>query len=966
MDMKKLAAVIGLSLGLSVVSPTARAALNEWTFEQDPAGTTLSQAVNLGTEGAVFSGGGSGFLQTDGLGALLSTHAGTNGGAVLDAEVTDLSSGVQYLRFDFNYDLRSLNHSGPMVLGLTFADSSGTNVAGVCLTGDWDNSGVFNGGSLTPLCTNMMGKAALSVIVGVDIGAQTMSVWYDLTGSNQFDQNSPAVSNSPVSLASIDKLRFQATGDFRPAGSTDYAAVQNIRTASTWDEIAASYEIPFFVHSLFQDNMVLQRDMNVPVWGRATPGSVVTVKLDGATVGTAVADLNGRWLAKLEPHANDGGTAHILTISSPGETDIQLGEVVFGDVYIASGQSNMEYLMSGRFPDELTAAASYPLIRHVVINTTNSVTQWDDPLYTLPWTKCSTAAVRRFSATAYFFAKYVHLGTGVPVGLLSCAWGGQRIERFLSPSGADAVPELAGLKQNQEQGGITYLYDIYNAMIAPLVPYGVHGAIWYQGEYNSGEGDIYRCKMQALMRGWRQEWAQGDFPFYYVQLPNYDSSGWEWPGIRNAQFKALSETNTGMAVTIDVGEDLNLHPTNKFDIGRRLAQWALAKQYQHDIVYSGPLYRGAIHEESQIRVLFDYADNGLVTGWKTSTNPVVQTEGPLQNFEVAGADKVFVSANAVIDKDTVVVSSPSVSNPVYVRYCWANAPSGTNKLYNATALPASPFNTAETYNLEVISGSGTAVGIPAGTVISIAANTPASGKVFDRWIGAASEISNPNASSATVTMPAHSLYLLAAYRDSAAPVYTLTVNNGSGDGASQAGSVLNIEAASMSGQRFDHWSGDTQTVVNVRASSTTLRMPTNNVTVTAVYRAVDSAGDGITDDWRATYFGGNGSTTNSQSAAGADPDGDGRTNLQEFLSGTSPVDAQSVFELGGKFSGSGATLQFLGSSGQRYRLEKTDKLLPADWIPLFYSITGEGKQKTFQFDTGSSSNGFYRLRLNSN
>jgi TusA-related sulfurtransferase len=506
---------------------------------------------------------------------------------------------------------------------------------------------------------------------------------------------------------------------------------------------------------------------------------------------------------------------------------------------------------------------------------------------------------------------------------------------------------------------------MYNGMIAPLAPYGMRGVIWYQGEANQGQGsNIYQYKMYALMRGWRQKWGRGDFPFYFVQLPSYHySEGREM--IRESQLKALSETNSGMSVAIDIGEYDSNHPSNKFDTGRRLARWTLVKDLHYDLAYSGPLYRNALIEGSQIRVLFDYAEKGLMAAVKNSTNAVVANNNPMQDFEIAGSNKVFVSATATIDRDTVVVSSPGITNPVYVRYCYTGTVFGSNRLFNVDGFPASPFRTDESYKLDVISGSGgTASNLAVGATVSITATNPASGKVFDRWIGAASEINNLNSATATVTMPHRSLYLLATYRDSAAPIYTLTVNNGFGDGTSQVGSILNIEAdAPPTGQRFDHWTGNTQNVVNVHASCTTLRMPASNIAVTAVYSAEDSVGDGVLDSWRALYFGGSGTTTNSDSAANADPDGDGMSNFQEYKAGTSPDDAQSVLRLGSIISGSDMTINFPTVGGRRYRLEMTDSLTTPAWETVLYNIVGDGKQKYNQFDLGAFSKGFCRLRL---
>ncbi|MGE4490660.1 MAG: sialate O-acetylesterase, partial [Kiritimatiellales bacterium] len=813
---------------------------------------------------------------------------------------------------------------------------------------------------------DLLAAGQISVILKEDLDTKTMTVWYDRTGRNSFDESNPSASDIPVKLESIEKLRFLATGDVRPEGSEDYVAADHIRTAPTWEEIILPVSLA--VHSLFQDHMVLQRDMDVPIWGRVTPGMEVAVQLDGVLVGPAVADVNGNWLARIGSHAADGGIAHVLQVSS-GTQSIQLRDVVFGDVYLASGQSNMEFPMTGfsagaavGYSAERASADSFPLIRHVAVSRASAETVQDEPPLRINWTKCSSASLGSFSAVGYFFAKNIYEETGVPVGLLFSAWGGRRIERFLSPSGVEAVPELAGLRQYQEEGGITNVYNIYNAMIASLIPYGLRGVIWYQGESNGNDGNLYRYKMQALARGWRKDWGQGDFSFYYVQLANHGISA-SWPVLRETQLLALSETNSGMAVTIDIGNDGDIHPLNKSDVGSRLARWALVKDYGREKVFSGPLYRSASIEGSQIRVLFDYADGGLMVGQKESTNDVVTVSGPLENFKVAGADRSFVDADAVIDRDTVLVFADTVPSPKYVRYCFASAPAGANKLYNAAGLPASPFRTDETYVLQAMPSDSAIFGLTPGAVQTITASAQ-TGKVFDRWIGAASEISNLNGSTTTVTIPSRSLYLMAAYRDESESTYTLTVNEGYGSGTSRADSILNIEAASKEGQKFDHWRGDTQTVVNVAAVSTTLRMPANDVIVTAVYRTIDSVGDGVSDTWRAEYFGGDGSSTDSRSAADADPDGDGMTNEEEFFAGTSPIEEASVLRLGGSFSAEKLNLHFQGVDNRRYRLEKTDALNPVNWEVVLYNMTGNRTGQDLSLDLGDRTGGFYRLLLN--
>ncbi|MGE4489523.1 MAG: sialate O-acetylesterase [Kiritimatiellales bacterium] len=974
--MKKIIKTIGLFTGIVLTSGLHAALLNEWSFEKDNEGLTLSQAANFGTEQSVFSAGGDGFLETDGSHSLVCTHSGTvssevwTSGSILNAAITDSGSGIQYVRCDLDCRLGYAGTGSGLVMGLYITDNSGGRVAGISLTSSGAESSAPAGRTLTPVATNLSSVSTLSIIAQVDVKSQTIAVWYGAGGSGTFDENNPAVSSVPIQLSSIDQLQFQVTGDFRPDGTADYLSVDNIRTASTWSEITSPLSVPLTVHSLFQDGMVLQRDMSVPIWGTATPGASVVVYLDGTAAGSTVVKNDGTWIVEMTPASADGGQPHTLTVEPSNGKRIAYLDVVFGDVFLAAGQSNMAGLTAGILGgyEEEKAAADYPLIRQVAIKQITSETVQDEPQYNSQWTACSQESFDRFSGTGYCFAKSLYRQTGEPVGLLFSAWGGQLIEWFLNPVGLTAVPELAGLQQNQEAGGVSTLYGIYNAMIAPLMPYGIRGVIWYQGEANANQqndGDLYQFKMKALMRGWRKEWGQGDFPFYYVQLPNWSTAN-NWPGIRNAQLRALTETNSGMAVTIDIGDDGNLHPGNKYDVGSRLARWVSAKDLDLGDIYSGPLYYSSTVEGSQIRVFFDYADSGLIVGQKDGTNPVVVVDEPLQNFEIAGSNRTFVSASAVIDRDTMLVSSASVPEPFYVRYCYAGAPAGSNKLYNAAGLPASPFCTDEPYWVSVVCSTGAVatLALNPGEQGIVTAPAAPDGKVFDRWIGAAAELADVNASSATVTMPDHNLYLFASYRASDVPTYTLTVNSGTGGGTAQSRSIVNIDAAAPpAGQLFDHWVGDTQTVVNSWAAKTTLRMPANNITVTAVYRYADSVGDGIADSWRALYFGGDGTATNSRSSSTADPDGDGATNVQEYLAGTSPVDQESVFRINAVSFNKGAALSFLGVNGCRYRLDATDSLVSPVWQTVCYSILGDGMEKQIKIDTAESSVRFFRFHI---
>ncbi len=434
--------------------------INEWTFERDPAGITLSAATNRGSEAAQFSAGGTGILETDGHGGLVCTGTATGSGGMwtngiqLNAGVIHPPSDIQYLRYDLQYNLSDSRDDSGSVFGMAFTDAAGAQIAGVYFLSENDTA-LPVGRAGTQVAGGLASVGKVSVIMRVNTGTHTADIWYDLSGTNNFSP-SPSLSGVSIDLSFINKLRLHATGDFRPAGSVDQSTVENIRTASTWEEIAAPISPLLSVHSIFQDHMVLQRDMNVPIWGHAAPNTVVVIKLNGVPVATPTADSTGRWLSNIGAHANDGGLAHVLLISSADEPDIQFSDVVFGDVYLVSGQSNMARTLSDGSPlvtaaTEEIAAANYPLIRHLTLQTNAVDAKLEEPVLKYDWTACAPANAGSLSAVGYFFARRVHLSTGVPIGLLCCAWG----ERFIAPEGMPPVPELAGMRQNVDQGSLT-------------------------------------------------------------------------------------------------------------------------------------------------------------------------------------------------------------------------------------------------------------------------------------------------------------------------------------------------------------------------------------------------------------------------------------------------------------------------------------------------------------------------------
>jgi len=453
--------------------------------------------------------------------------------------------------------------------------------------------------------------------------------------------------------------------------------------------------------SIFSDSMVLQRDLPVPVWGKAAAGEKVSVTFGDQTK-QAEADKDGRWQVKLDPlKANAEGQ----TLTVTGNNEIVLKDVLVGEVWICSGQSNMEWGLGGALngPEEV-AAADHPLIRlfDVPGHTVSPVAKDECPG---SWKVCKPDSAGGFSAVGYFFGRRLQDELKVPIGLVGSNWGGTRIEPWVSPAGFDSVPELKAIAEQvhaytaetQVQGGSPSA--IYNAMIHPLAPYAMRGAIWYQGESNGGEGEEYYHKTQALVNGWR-ELFNPDLAFYWVQLADFQNptdnpeGGDGWARIREAQRKALGIKHTGMAVIIDIGQANDIHPRNKQDVGARLAQWALHQTYgMKDIVPSGPLFESHKVEGNAIRLAFDNVGGGLIVGKKEGLKPTEEVkDGKLARFAIAGADKKWHWADATIDGDTVVVKSAEVAEPVAVRYAYSMNPAGAN-LYNKAGIPASPFRT---------------------------------------------------------------------------------------------------------------------------------------------------------------------------------------------------------------------------------------------------------------------------------
>ncbi len=477
---------------------------------------------------------------------------------------------------------------------------------------------------------------------------------------------------------------------------------------------------------LISDHMLLQRDMPARIWGKANPGEAVTVKFRGQSLSTK-ANTGGQWEVFLSPMKAGGPD----TLRVEADNTITVQDVLVGDVWIASGQSNMQFSLSrARNAEQEIASANYARIRLFKVPLVTAREPRTD--VEGEWSHCTPESAKDFTAVGYFFGRYLHKELHVPVAVIQTAWGGTPAEAWTSVEALKAEPSLhlflnhwdrvmeeypsevlryeAALKKWEPKAAAAKAAGkkpprkprrpqgwknphapavLYNAMIAPLTPYAIRGAIWYQGESNAErhQGYEYRRLFQTMILDWRARWGEGQFPFLFVQLANWISHNpnSQWPELREAQTMALQLRHTGMAVTTDIGNPNDIHPTNKQDVGKRLALWALADTYGRKLVYSGPLYRQVTKEDGKLRLWFDHVGGGLTA-----------EGGTLKGFVIAGADRVFHPARARIDGKTVVVSSPDVADPAAARYGWADNPENT--LRNAEGLPASPFRTDQWRN----------------------------------------------------------------------------------------------------------------------------------------------------------------------------------------------------------------------------------------------------------------------------
>ena len=484
-------------------------------------------------------------------------------------------------------------------------------------------------------------------------------------------------------------------------------------------QLTASAEVK--LSALFSDHLVLQSGKPVPVWGWADPGEEVSVSINGQGK-AAKAGADGKWMVKLDALK---ASAESTTLTVKGTNTITVNDVLIGEVWLGSGQSNMAMSVSrAKDFEQEKAKARLPQVRMFTVGGTFAGEPAKD--CTGSWVVCSPETVGAFSATAFFFGREVHQSLKVPVGLINSSVGGTPIDAWISPEAQrasaelkplfaalqkdDNVADIAAQKAAYEQQLAAWpeavkkaraegkpvprkpqdpvalrakknnIGGLFNGKIAALIPFGLRGVLWYQGEANSNfpKAPFYQHHLPLLVQDWRARWGE-ELPFAWVQLPNFTKPDDGWCLVREAMFKTLKLPKTGMAITLDIGDPKNIHPTNKQEVGRRLALWALGTVYGRDNETSGPLFVKSEVHDHEVVLSFSHAKGLTAKG------------GELKEFIIAGEDKTWQPAKARIEDEKVVVSSDAVAKPVAVRYAWKDNPEAT--LYNGAGLPASQFRT---------------------------------------------------------------------------------------------------------------------------------------------------------------------------------------------------------------------------------------------------------------------------------
>lgn len=442
------------------------------------------------------------------------------------------------------------------------------------------------------------------------------------------------------------------------------------------------------------DGMVLQRNKPISIWGWADPGEIVTVKLKHQTK-RVVAASDGRWQLKLDAE-QAGGPFQLLV---EGKNTLLVNDVLIGEVWVCSGQSNMAFTVQRLAnAEQEIAVANRPSIRHIKIPLTASGVPLNDISENSVWQAASPKTMGLFTAVGYFYALELYEKLGVPIGLINSSWGGTMVETWISREALTSIPAFnqtvkitEKVPTNLLNASVKNKYPSlsFNGMIHPLIPYTLAGVIWYQGESNVDRAYQYRTAFPLMIKDWRKRWGQRDFPFYFVQLSSYKANGGtsvigsSWAELREAQTLTLSLSRTGQAITTDIGETNDIHPKNKQDVGKRLAAIALADTYHKKVIFSGPVFRKLKIKGKEAVVLFKHVYSGLQT--KPGT-------GELKGFEIAESDQQFKPAVARIEGNTVIVSAKGVDKPVAVRYSWADD-AGQSNLFNKDGFPAGPFRT---------------------------------------------------------------------------------------------------------------------------------------------------------------------------------------------------------------------------------------------------------------------------------
>jgi sialate O-acetylesterase len=471
---------------------------------------------------------------------------------------------------------------------------------------------------------------------------------------------------------------------------------------------------------LLSDNMVLQRDMQVPIWGWADPGESVSVELGGNIAETNAA-ADGKWKLFVGP-LEAGGPFQLII---KGKNIITIQNVLVGEVWVCSGQSNMAMeVQESMNAKQVISSANYPNIRHFQVKRTKSLEPLSDvsPVenqktnWLNTWEICNPSNVRHFTGVGYFFSLDLYKKLDVPIGIIHASWGGTTAEAWTPFETFKSDPELELIvahwpDYNNDEDWLkaeyeSYVKDVekahkqgvpapvyfnrpsvlYNGIIAPVIPYGIRGVAWYQGESNAYRAYQYRLLLPAMITKWRENWGQGNFPFIIVQLANYYFEPQVFPELREAQSLSLKLTNTAMVVTIDLGDSANIHPTNKQEVGRRLFISASSMAYGEDILSSGPGFKSMYIKGENCFLSFSNIGDGLCSSDKKQ----------LKGFSIAGTDRIFHEANACLESNKVKVWCSLVPDPVAVRYAWANYPRGcnlSNQQGSTPCLPASPFRT---------------------------------------------------------------------------------------------------------------------------------------------------------------------------------------------------------------------------------------------------------------------------------